>query len=37
VLNGPKTFIAGGMKSDYIVVAARTGGVGLAGFSRSSS
>jgi len=33
VLDGTKTFITGGMKSDYFVVAARTGGEGLAGIS----
>lgn len=33
VLNGSKTFITGGMKSDHIVVAARTGGEGLTGVS----
>jgi acyl-CoA dehydrogenase len=33
VLNGAKTFITGGMKSDYFVVAARTGGEGLGGIS----
>lgn len=33
VLNGSKTFITGGMKSDYIVVGARTGDEGLAGIS----
>ena len=33
VLNGSKTFITGGMKSDYFVVGARTGGDGLAGIS----
>lgn len=33
VLNGSKTFITGGMKSDYFVVAARTGGEGLGGVS----
>jgi acyl-CoA dehydrogenase len=33
VLNGSKTFITGGMKSDYFVVAARTGGAGLTGIS----
>ncbi len=33
VLNGSKTFITGGMKSDYFVVAARTGGEGLTGIS----
>jgi len=33
VLNGSKTFITGGMRSDYFVVAARTGGEGLAGIS----
>lgn len=32
-LNGSKTFITGGVKSDYYVVAARTGGPGLAGIS----
>jgi len=33
VLNGSKTFITGGMKSDYFVVGARTGGEGLNGIS----
>jgi acyl-CoA dehydrogenase len=33
VLNGSKTFITGGMRSDYFVVAARTGGEGLKGIS----
>ena len=33
VLDGSKTFITGGMKSDYIVVGARTGDEGLAGIS----
>ncbi|MEX0287061.1 MAG: acyl-CoA dehydrogenase family protein [Paracoccaceae bacterium] len=33
VLNGEKTFITGGMTSDFFVVAARTGGAGLAGIS----
>ena len=33
VLNGDKTFITGGMRSDYFVVAARTGGEGLTGIS----
>jgi len=33
VISGEKTFITGGMKSDYFVVAARTGGEGLAGIS----
>ena len=33
VLNGSKTFITGGMKSDHFVVGARTGGPGLAGIS----
>lgn len=33
VLNGSKTFITGGMKSDYFVVGARTGGPGLKGIS----
>ena len=33
VLNGSKTFITGGMKSDCFVVGARTGGSGLAGIS----
>ncbi|MDP6872358.1 MAG: acyl-CoA dehydrogenase family protein [Alphaproteobacteria bacterium] len=33
VLNGSKTFISGGMKSDYFVVAARTGEEGLSGIS----
>ena len=31
VINGTKTFITGGMNSDYFVVAARTGGEGLTG------
>ena len=31
VINGSKTFITGGMESDYFVVGARTGGEGLAG------
>lgn len=33
VLNGSKTFITGGMTSDYFVIAARTGGPGLSGIS----
>jgi len=33
VLNGEKTFITGGMRSHYFVVAARTGGAGLTGLS----
>lgn len=33
VINGSKTFITGGMESDYFVVGARTGGEGLAGIS----
>nr|AID57608.1 acyl-CoA dehydrogenase [uncultured bacterium] len=33
VLNGSKTFITGGMESDYFVIGARTGGPGLAGIS----
>ncbi len=33
VINGSKTFITGGMKSDYFVVGARTGDEGLAGIS----
>lgn len=33
VLNGEKTFITGGMRSDFFVVAARTGGEGLMGIS----
>ena len=33
VINGSKTFITGGMKSDYFVVGARTGGQGAAGIS----
>lgn len=33
VIDGEKTFITGGMTSDYFVVAARTGGPGLAGIS----
>lgn len=33
VLNGSKTFITGGMKSDYFVVGARTGEPGLGGIS----
>ena len=32
-LNGEKTFITGGMKSDFFVVGARTGGPGLGGIS----
>ena len=33
VLNGSKTFITGGMTSDYFVIPARTGGSGLGGIS----
>lgn len=33
VINGSKTFITGGMKSDYFVIGARTGGLGLGGIS----
>lgn len=33
VLNGSKTFITGGMESDYFVIGARTGKPGLAGIS----
>jgi len=33
IINGSKTFITGGMKSDYFVVGARTGGPGLTGIS----
>ncbi|MEP5569197.1 MAG: acyl-CoA dehydrogenase family protein [Halioglobus sp.] len=33
VINGSKTFITGGMKGDYFVVGARTGGKGLVGIS----
>ena len=33
VINGSKTFITGGMKGDYFVVGARTGGPGLTGIS----
>lgn len=33
VLDGEKTFITGGMRSDFFVVAARTGGEGLTGIS----
>ncbi len=33
VINGSKTFITGGMKSDCFVVGARTGGEGLSGIS----
>ena len=33
VINGSKTFITGGMKADYFVVGARTGGEGLSGIS----
>ncbi|MCA8869335.1 MAG: acyl-CoA dehydrogenase family protein [Rhodobacteraceae bacterium] len=33
VLNGEKTFITGGMNSDYFVIGARTGGEGLRGIS----
>ncbi len=32
-LNGSKTFITGGMQSDYFVIGARTGGSGLSGIS----
>ncbi|MEO1041821.1 MAG: acyl-CoA dehydrogenase family protein, partial [Pseudomonadota bacterium] len=32
-INGSKTFITGGMKSDYFVIGARTGGEGLTGIS----
>lgn len=33
VLNGSKTFITGGMTSEYFVIPARTGGAGLGGIS----
>ena len=33
ILNGSKTFITGGMESDYFVIGARTGAPGLAGIS----
>ena len=33
IINGSKTFITGGMTSDYFVVGARTGGPGLEGIS----
>ena len=33
ILNGSKTFITGGMESDYFVIGARTGGPGLTGIS----
>ena len=33
VINGSKTFITGGMESDYFVIGARTGGAGLTGIS----
>ena len=33
VINGSKTFITGGMESDYFVIGARTGGDGLTGIS----
>ena len=33
VINGSKTFITGGMTSDFFVIGARTGGDGLAGIS----
>lgn len=33
ILNGSKTFITGGMTSDYFVIGARTGGPGLGGIS----
>ena len=33
VINGSKTFITGGMESDYFVIGARTGGPGLSGIS----
>jgi len=33
IINGSKTFITGGMKSDYFVVGARTGDEGLGGIS----
>ena len=33
VINGSKTFITAGMKSDYFVIGARTGGPGLTGIS----
>ena len=33
VINGSKTFITGGMESDYFVIGARTGGPGVTGIS----
>ena len=33
ILNGSKAFITGGMRSDYFVIGARTGGPGLSGIS----
>lgn len=33
LINGSKTFITGGMQSDYFVIGARTGGPGLGGIS----
>ena len=33
LLNGEKTFITGGMRSKWFVIAARTGGTGLGGVS----
>jgi len=33
IINGSKTFITGGMESDYFVIGARTGAPGLAGIS----
>ena len=33
VINGSKTFITGGMESDYFVIGARTGGSGITGIS----
>ncbi|MGB0908474.1 MAG: acyl-CoA dehydrogenase family protein, partial [Maricaulaceae bacterium] len=33
MLNGSKTFITGGMQSEYFVIGARTGGAGLGGIS----
>ncbi|WP_409433560.1 acyl-CoA dehydrogenase family protein [Litorimonas sp. RW-G-Af-16] len=33
LINGSKTFITGGMQSDYYVIGARTGGEGLSGIS----
>lgn len=33
ILNGSKTFITGGMTSDYFVIGARTGGPGITGIS----